>query len=56
MAKEKNSFVLYYDLEDILLDLSDSQIAELFRAIFAYEKRGEFRLRRGSEDRHAFRE
>ena len=41
MAKEKNSFVLYYDLEDILLDLSDSQIAELFRAIFAYEKRGE---------------
>lgn len=41
MAKEKNSFVLYYDLEDILLDLSDSQIAELVRAIFAYEKRGE---------------
>lgn len=41
MAKEKNSFVLYYDLEDILFDLSDSQIAELFRAIFAYEKRGE---------------
>ena len=38
MAKEKNSFVLYYDLEDILLDLSDSQIAELVRAIFAYEK------------------
>ena len=41
MAKEKNSFVMYYDLEDILFDLSDSQIAELFRAIFAYEKRGE---------------
>lgn len=41
MAKEKNSFVLYYELEDILYDLSDSQIAELFRAIFAYEKRGE---------------
>lgn len=41
MAKEKNSFVLYYDLEEILYDLSDSQIAELFRAIFAYEKRGE---------------
>ena len=41
MAKEKNSFVLYYELEDILYDLSDSQIAELFRSIFAYEKRGE---------------
>ena len=41
MAKEKNSFVLYYELEDILYELSDSQIAELFRAIFAYEKRGE---------------
>lgn len=41
MAKEKNSFVLYYDLEDILFDLNDRQTAELFRAIFAYEKRGE---------------
>lgn len=41
MAKEKNSFVLYYDLEEILYDLNDHQVAELFRAIFAYEKRGE---------------
>lgn len=41
MAKEKNSFVLYYDLEGILYDLNDHQAAELFRAIFAYEKRGE---------------
>ena len=41
MAKAKDSFLLYYELEDQVSDLSDSQLGALFRAIFAYERRGE---------------
>jgi len=42
MAKsEKNSFVIYHDLEEQTSLLSDEQLGRLLRAIFAYEKRGE---------------
>lgn len=39
--KEKQSFIVYYEWEEMLQFMSDSQIAELLRAIFAYAKRGE---------------
>lgn len=38
---EKNSFIVYYDLEKQTLLLSDEQMGKLFRAMFAYEVRGE---------------
>lgn len=40
MAK-KASFIVYYDWEDELQDLTDEQVGQLFRALFAHEKRGE---------------
>lgn len=41
MAKQKDSFVVYYSWEEICEDMTDAQCGELFRALFAYEKRGE---------------
>ncbi len=37
----KNSFVLYHDWEEPVKLLTDAQAGALFKAIFAYEKRGE---------------
>lgn len=41
MAKGKNSFVLYYDLEEQTQFFTDEQLGKLLRAVFAYEIRGE---------------
>lgn len=42
MAKKvKDSFIVFYEWEDNLRKLSDEQMGQVFRAIFAYEKRGE---------------
>jgi hypothetical protein len=37
----KNSFVIYYDLEEQTVDFTDAQLGQLLRAIFALEKRGD---------------
>ena len=37
----QNSFVLYHDWEEPVKLLTDAQAGALFKAIFAYEKRGE---------------
>ena len=37
----KKSFLVYYDLEEQTADLTDTQLGQLFRAMFAFEKRGE---------------
>lgn len=39
--REKDSFLVFYEWEDNLKNLSDEQMGRLFRAVFAYEKRGE---------------
>lgn len=44
MAREKkgkNSFVLYYDLEEQTKMLTDQQVGRLLRMVLAYEIRGE---------------
>lgn len=42
MAKKaKDSFIVFYEWEENLEKLSDQQMGQVFRAIFAYEKRGE---------------
>lgn len=41
MAKAKDSFIVFYEWEEDLRGLSDEQMGQLFRAVFAYEKRGE---------------
>jgi DnaD/phage-associated family protein len=42
MAKKvKDSFIIFYEWEDSLRNLSDEQMGQVFRALFAYEKRGE---------------
>lgn len=41
MAKKKDSFIAYYEWEDAFADFTNEQFGELFRAIYAYEKRGE---------------
>lgn len=41
MAKEKVSFVMFYEWETIFDRLSDAQLGALLRAIYAYEIRGE---------------
>lgn len=41
MTKGKNSFVIYYDLEEQTQDFSNEQLGKLLRAAFAYEKRDE---------------
>ncbi len=38
--KEKQSFVVYYEWEEMLQFMTDSQIAEILRAMFSYAKRG----------------
>lgn len=40
MAKDKNSFILYYDFEEQTALLSDEQVGRLIRLILDYEKRG----------------
>lgn len=37
----KKSFIVYYDLEEQTAELTDEQLGQLFRAMFAFEKRGE---------------
>ncbi len=39
--KEKQSFIIYYEWEEMLQFMTDSQIAETLRAMFSYAKRGE---------------
>ena len=39
---EKKSFVVYYDWEDLIYALDDNEeVGELFKALFAFAKRGE---------------
>lgn len=40
MAKEKNSFILYYDFEEQTATLTDEQVGRLIRVMLDYEKRG----------------
>ena len=40
MAKEKNSFIVYYDFEEQTATLSDQQVGRLIRVMLDYEKRG----------------
>ena len=40
-VKEKNSFVMYYDWEDIFTTISPEQCQRVMKAIFAFTKRGE---------------
>ncbi len=37
----KNSFVLYYDLDEVFGYLTNEEAGELIKAVFAYEIRGE---------------
>ena len=37
----KNSFVLYYDLDEVFGFLSDEEAGQLIKAVFAFEVRGE---------------
>lgn len=39
--KEKQSFIIYYEWEEMLKYMTDSQSAEILRAMFSYAKRGE---------------
>lgn len=39
--KEKQSFIVYYEWEEMFQFMSTSQIAEIFLAMFSYAKRGE---------------
>lgn len=41
MRKEKSSFIMYYEWEDIFTRLSDAQLGALLRAVYAYERREE---------------
>ena len=38
MAKEKNSFIVYYDFEEQTATLSDQQVGRLIRVMLDYEK------------------
>lgn len=40
MAKEKSSFILYYDFEEQTATLTDEQVGRLIRVMLDYEKRG----------------
>ena len=40
-VKEKNSFVMYYDWEDIFTTIPPEQCQRLMKAIFGFVKRGE---------------
>ena len=37
----KNSSILYHDWEGAVSSMPDAQAGQLFKALFAYEKRGE---------------
>ena len=37
----KNSFVLYYDLDEVFSFLTDEEAGRLIKAVFAFETRGE---------------
>lgn len=39
--KEKKSFIVYYEWEEMFGYMSDKQIADMLRAMFSYAKRGE---------------
>lgn len=39
--KEKQSFIVYYEWEEMLKFMTNAQIAEIFCAMFSYAKRGE---------------
>ena len=39
--KEKSSFVVYYEWEEMFGYMTDKQIADMLRAMFSYAKRGE---------------
>ena len=39
--KEKSSFIVYYEWEEMFGYMSDKQIADMLRAMFSYAKRGE---------------
>lgn len=51
----KDSFLLYYEWEDNLSDLTNDQLGSLLRALFAYEKRSEQYTGSDPEVRMAFR-
>lgn len=51
----KKSFLLFYDYEDFLEDLTDEEMGILLRAIFAYERRGKEPQFSSSEMRMAFK-
>ena len=38
MAKEKSSFILYYDFEEQTATLTDEQVGRLIRVMLDYEK------------------
>lgn len=40
MTNNKESFILFYDLEDQTENFTSAELGDLLRAIFAYEKRG----------------
>lgn len=40
MANEKGSFVVYTDIKEIIDDLDDKQVADLFRAMLDYQVTG----------------
>jgi len=40
-VKEKNSFVMYYDWENLFTRISPEQCQQLMKAIFSFVKRGE---------------
>ena len=41
MAKEKKSFVLYQEQEEVINRLSDEQAGKIYKAIFEYNRTGE---------------
>lgn len=51
----KKSFLLFYDYEDFLEDLTNEEMGILLRAIFAYERRGKEPQFSSSEMRMAFK-
>ena len=41
MQEEKNSFIVFTDIKEILDDLDDNQVAALFRGMVDYQETGE---------------
>lgn len=40
MKGERNSFIVYYELEEQTKSLTDEQLGKLFRGMFVYQKQG----------------